>query len=64
MQNNAKYVDERAVSQITGRALATLRNDRYVGQGIPYVKMGRSVRYRLDDVINYMESHKVKTNRI
>lgn len=64
MQNNAKYVDERAVSQITGRALATLRNDRYVGQGIPYVKMGRSVRYRLDDVINYMESHKVQTNRI
>jgi predicted DNA-binding transcriptional regulator AlpA len=64
MQNNIKYVDERAVSQITGRALATLRNDRYVGQGIPYVKMGRSVRYRLDDVINYMESHKVKTNRI
>lgn len=64
MQNNIKYVDERAVSQITGRALAKLRNDRYVGQGIPYVKMGRSVRYRLDDVINYMESHKVKTNRI
>lgn len=64
MQNNIKYVDERAVSQITGRALATLRNDRYVGQGIPYVKMGRSVRYRLDDVINYMESQKVKTNRI
>lgn len=64
MQNNAKYVDERAVSQITGRALATLRNDRYVGQGIPYVKMGRSVRYRLDDVINYMESHKVQTNRM
>lgn len=64
MQNNIKYVDERAVSQITGRALATLRNDRYVGRGIPYVKMGRSVRYRLDDVINYMESHKVQTNRI
>jgi len=58
-----RYVDEKEVSRITGFALPTLRNDRHRGRGIPYVKRGRSVRYRLDEVIEYMESHKIQTDR-
>ena len=58
-----RYVDEKEVSRITGFALPTLRNDRHRGKGIPYVKRGRSVRYRLDEVIEYMESHKIQTDR-
>ena len=55
------YIDEKKVSQMTDIKLPTLRNDRHRGRGIPYVKLGRSVRYRLDEVIEYMEAHKVKT---
>jgi hypothetical protein len=58
-----RYVDEKEVSRITGFALPTLRNDRHRGRGIPYVKRGRSVRYRLDEVIEYMEFHKIQTER-
>lgn len=58
---DAKYVDEKAVSQITGRALPTLRNDRHKRRGIPYYKIGRSVRYRLDEVYAFIESKKIKT---
>ena len=57
-----KYVGEKVVRDITERGLQTLRNDRCKGVGIPYCKIGkRSVRYRLSDVYDYMESHKVKT---
>lgn len=56
-----RYLNERVVSQITGRALQTIRNDRFNSRGIPYVKFGRSVRYSLDDVIQFMESRKVVT---
>ncbi|MFC1490351.1 helix-turn-helix transcriptional regulator [Candidatus Latescibacterota bacterium] len=55
-----KYLDEKAVSEITGFALSTLRNKRFSGEGISYCKIGRSVRYNYDDVIDYMENHKIR----
>jgi len=59
MNDIPKYVDERRVSEITGIALPTLRNSRFKRRGIPWVKCGRSVRYALSDVVEYMESRKI-----
>lgn len=59
MEISTRYVDEKVVSEITGRALPTLRNDRFNRRGIPWVKCGRSVRYALSDVISYMEDRKI-----
>ena len=56
-----KYISEVEVSKITGRALSTLRNERSRGKGIPYIKVGRSVRYNFNDVIDFMESCKIRT---
>ena len=61
MNEYPKYLTEKQVSEITNRALSTLRNDRFLSRGIPYIKAGRSVRYNLEDVVNYMESRKVTT---
>jgi predicted DNA-binding transcriptional regulator AlpA len=63
MQQEKIYIDEREVFRLTGRALSTLRNDRHRGRGIPYCKVGRSVRYLVQDVIDFMESHKIQTER-
>ena len=58
-----KYIDEKMVSEITGLALSTLRNARFKGVGIPFYRIGRQcVRYRLDEVIKYMETQKVETS--
>jgi len=54
-----EYLTEREVSRLTGRALSTLRNDRQTGNGFPYIKWGRFVRYPRKDVIEFMESRKV-----
>jgi len=59
-----KYITEKEVSGITGRALPTLRNDRHRCRGIPYVKLGKSVRYCLEDVLQYMESRKINTEPV
>lgn len=59
MENLPQYVNEKKVSEITGRALPTLRNDRHHRRGIPYCKVGRSVRYKISDVIRFMESRKI-----
>ena len=61
MDHKTRYVDEREVSRITGRALPTLRNDRFNRRGITFCKIGRSVRYKLDDVYEFMESRRIET---
>ena len=44
-----------------GRAVKTLQNQRVTGDGIPFVKLGRSVRYRLSDVEAW-EAARVRTS--
>ncbi|MCU0613541.1 MAG: helix-turn-helix domain-containing protein [Desulfobacterales bacterium] len=61
--NSPKYIDEQEVARITGRALSTLRNERFQRRGIQYYKIGRSVRYRLGDVIEFMEKHRIETEQ-
>jgi hypothetical protein len=61
MNSPTKYIDEQEVAGITGRALSTLRNERFNRRGIPYYKVGRSVRYKLEDVIGFMEAHRIFT---
>ena len=62
MENKVKYLNEKEVSNLTGLALPTLRNHRSKGCGLPYVKVGRAVRYSFQDIIEYFEGHKIKTN--
>lgn len=59
METAPRWIDEKEVSKITGRAPQTLRNDRCKGKGLPYTKFGASIRYRLDDVVSFMESRKI-----
>ena len=61
MNETIRYLNEKQVSEMTGRSLSTLRNERSLGLGIPYSKIGRSVRYNLVDVIKFMESRRVDT---
>jgi predicted DNA-binding transcriptional regulator AlpA len=61
MPNKQKqYFNEREVSEFTGISLSSLRNDRHLSRGLPYIKLGKSVRYDLRDVISHMESHRVQ----
>ena len=61
MLNSDRWISEVEVSEITGRALPTLRNERCAGRGIPYSKIGRSVRYLIHDVYKYMDDRKIQT---
>jgi excisionase family DNA binding protein len=54
-----RYLSSDEVFEITGVKKQTLANSRHRGVGIPYYKVGRSVRYKLSDVLNFMEQHRV-----
>jgi predicted DNA-binding transcriptional regulator AlpA len=54
------YLNEKEVAAITGRAVSTLRNERFMRKGLPYLKIGgRSIRYKSEDVIAYMEGRRI-----
>ena len=54
-------IKEKMVSDLTGMSLATLRNHRWLGKGIPYIKIGRRVRYLASDVHDFLTQLKVQT---
>ena len=55
-----RYLNEKEVAEMTGFSLSTLRNNRFLNKGIPYIKVGKSVRYDLKEVISFMERHRIK----
>jgi hypothetical protein len=59
VKDEHQFLTETSVSELTKIALPTLRNHRFRGVGISYFKIGRSVRYQLKDVLEYMESKRI-----
>jgi hypothetical protein len=53
------YLTEEEASQLSRRAVQTLRNDRHRRRGFPYVKVGRSILYKKIDLIDAMEAGRV-----
>ena len=54
------FLNEVETAALTGRAVSTLRNERHLCRGIPYLKVSkRSIRYKLDDVLAFMERRRI-----
>jgi hypothetical protein len=56
-----KLLTEKQVSEQLGLHVQTLRNHRFLGKGIPYLKIGRAVRYDPEAIRNYLETATVDT---
>lgn len=56
---NVSAVDEKRAARFLGVAVQTMRNWRHQRRGPAYVKMGRSVRYQVEDLIGYLQSKKI-----
>ncbi len=52
----SRWLNEKQVAEKTGLSLSKLRNDRSLGQGFPYSKWGRNVRYREEDIDRFLEA--------
>ena len=59
-----RYLTDKEVEEITGRKRQTLANDRHMRRGIPYVRVGRSIRYYLNDVVEFMERGRIETREL
>ena len=56
-------MDEKQVSELTGVSVQTLRRNRLAAKGIPYLRLGRLVRYRIADILAYLDSCRVEVSK-
>ena len=60
---NRQFLTERDIEGLGLRSAKALRNDRWAGRGIPFYRVGRSVRYALKDVRRFLEQHRVEPDK-
>lgn len=63
MSELPKLLNASELADFLGISEETLSQNRYLKEGIPYIKVGKRVRYRLDDVLAYLEKNRVETGQ-
>ena len=63
MSNNLSpeqvFLLDKEVAKMLACGVQSLRNKRSKSEGLPYVKIGRLVRYRLSSVLAFLEQRNV-----
>jgi hypothetical protein len=59
--NNTTLLNEREAAGVIACSVALMRKWRLFREGPSYVKIGRLVRYRQDDLNAFLDSHRVET---
>lgn len=54
-----RLLSVKQASLYTGLSESTLNNARWRGDGPPYIKLGRTVRYRAEDLLSYIDTREV-----
>ena len=52
-------IDDRQAARRLGMSVQTLRNMRHERRGPVYHKMGRAIRYEIDELENYIEAGRI-----
>ena len=54
-------IDERTAAPYTGFTVAALRAWRQQGRGPAFIRVNRSIRYRISDLEDWLTAHRVTT---
>jgi len=57
--NEFELLSEKEVEETYKINTRTLQRERSIGTGIPYVKLGKRVRYKKGDVEKYITKHTI-----
>ncbi|CCD08395.1 helix-turn-helix domain-containing protein [Legionella pneumophila] len=47
--------NQNTLAAVLDCSVQLLERNRWTGQGVPYMKIGRTVRYRKADILNYLQ---------
>lgn len=54
-----RLMDQKAVAEYVGKSTAWFEKARWMGEGPRYIKLGRNVRYRAEDVLAWIDENAV-----
>ena len=57
-------VSEKVYAELSGFELGKIRNDRWRKKGLSFYKIGRTVRYDLDEIYEYLEKCRVECRQV
>ena len=63
MKAEQNLLNEHEAAKKLNKSVQTLRNDRHKRRGLPYVKLGRSVRYSPVDIDSHIKAHRITFDR-
>jgi hypothetical protein len=49
--------NQRVIAAVRDCSISTLERDRWAGQGVPFIKIGRLVFYRKKEVLDWLNKH-------
>jgi excisionase family DNA binding protein len=55
--HSSTLFSQETVAAILDCSMATLERDRWIGNGIPFIKIGRLVRYRKTEIKTWLDQH-------
>ena len=59
----AVFITEQEAAAILSKAVQSMRNERHQGRGLPYYKVGRSVRYFKPEVYQQIRANRIEPGR-
>ena len=59
MEHQDRFVNDVEAAKILSSSPQTLRNWRHIGRGPVYSKRGRMVRYRVADLLDFMDAGRI-----
>ncbi len=59
LNRSCKLLTEKETANMLRVSTSFLQKERFKHQGLPYVKIGKSVRYLYDDIVAYTEKVKI-----
>lgn len=58
------FLTETELSQWIKRSPASIRRDRRLRRGMPFIRVGRTIRYRRSSVLAFMAAHERQTGNV
>lgn len=57
--DSSRLLNEKETADMLGISVKTLQKWRYLGIGVPFVKVGRLVRYKIECILEYLRKNEV-----
>lgn len=53
-----QLLNEKQAAHMLGCSIHKMQRDRRIGSPIPYIKIGKSVRYKTEDIQSYLQEQR------